>query len=91
MFSIFGPPLLIFGYQFSQIKVIYLVPNSLRHDISIGVRVELVIEGGSGEDHGELAAVVGVVVPRVVLCIPGMVPARKSHKPVPVLSPHSVK
>lgn len=45
-------------------------------------------EGGSRQDHGELARVVGVVEPRLMVYIPGMKSSRKSHDPISGLTPH---
>lgn len=46
-------------------------------------------EGSSGQDHGELTGVVGVVEPGLVVDIPGVVPSRKTHDAISGLTPHS--
>ena len=51
---------------------------------------DLMKEGSPGENHGEFTGVVGVVVPGVVLGIPGVEATRKPHHPVPLLPPDSV-
>ena len=55
----------------------------------VQVVTDLVKEGGAREHHGELAGVVGVVVPGVVLDVPGVESTREPHHPVPLLPPHS--
>ena len=51
-------------------------------------RSHLVEEGGARQHHGELAGVVGVVQPRLVVEIPGVEPPREAHDAVPGLAPH---
>ena len=70
------------GYQTT-----YLVADGLRHDVGVRVREELVVECGAGQNHRQLAAVVGIVVPGTVLGVPGVVPTRKSDQTIPVFPP----
>ena len=49
-------------------ELFHHVPASRCHD---HIAVVLVVEGGPREDHAELTAIVSVVVPAVVLHIPG--------------------
>ena len=57
---------------------------------TVKVVTDLMKEGSPGENHGEFTGVVGVVVPGVVLGIPGVEATRKPHHPVPLLPPDSV-
>lgn len=45
-------------------------------------------EGRTRQHHGELAGVVGIVEPRLVIYIPCMKPSREPHNPVSGLPPH---
>ena len=47
-------------------------------------------ESSARQHHGELAGVVGVVQPRLVVEIPGVEPPREAYDAVPGLAPHPV-
>lgn len=52
---------------------------------------DLVKEGGSCQDHGELTGVVGIVQPGLVVDIPGMKSPRETHNAISGLTPHSAR
>lgn len=54
------------------------------------VRSDLVEESGSCEDHGELAGVVRVVEPGLMVDVPRVVPPREAHDAISGLTPHPV-
>lgn len=57
-------------------------------EVSKRSKLHLVEEGRTRQHHGELAGVVGIVEPRLVIYIPGMEPSWESHNPVSGLPPH---
>lgn len=48
----------------------------------------LVVEGGSGQDHGDLVGPLRLVLPLPHLVVPEVQPARVAHQPVGELPPH---
>jgi hypothetical protein len=52
-------------------------PDLLRHGVGVEIGVILVVEGCARQHHRQLAAVVGVVVPRRVVGVPGMKPVSR--------------
>ena len=48
------------------------LPDLLGHGVGVEVGVVLVVESCPSQHHGQLTAVVGVVVPCRVVSIPGM-------------------
>lgn len=54
-------------------------------------RSDLMEESSSGQDHGELTGVVGVVEPGLMVHVPRMVPSGETHDAVSGLAPHSVR
>ena len=69
--------------------LVHHLPHSRLHSVGVNVAVVLMVEGGSSKYHAELTAVVAVVVPGVVLEVPGVVPTRKPNQSVSVLPPDS--
>lgn len=53
-------------------------------------RSDLVEEGSSCQDHGELTGVVRVVEPRLMVDVPRMIPPRETHNAISRLTPHSM-
>lgn len=68
-------------------------PFHLPHCWQQGPRCEstgyLVEEGSTCQNHWELAGVVGVVQPGLVVHIPSMVTPREAHDSIPGLTPHT--
>ena len=48
----------------------------------------LVEKGGTGQDHGQLAGVVGVVEPGLVVDVPCVEAARETHNTISGLTPY---
>ena len=57
--------------------------------MGVSVVVVAVVEGRSGQHHGDLAGDPRVVGPPKVVPVPGVGASRKPHQTVPVLPPHS--
>ena len=72
-------------------ELVDLVADGLRHDVAVQVRVVDVVEGGASQHHRQLARVVGVVQPVVVLHVPRVEPTREADHAVALLAPHSVR
>lgn len=51
-------------------------------------KLHLMEEGRTRQYHGELAGVVRIVEPRLVIYIPSMKPSRETYNPVSGLPPH---
>ena len=64
----------VHGQVLAVHEVVDHVPDGGVHDVGVDVAVVLVVEGGAGQHHAQLAAVVAVVVPALVLRVPGVEP-----------------
>lgn len=69
--------------------LVHLVPDRLRQPLPVQVQIVPVQERRPRQHHAQLATVVRVIQPAALgVHVPGVVPAREAHDPLPVLAPH---
>merc|ERR1719367_491419 len=69
--------------------LVHHLPYCRVHCVGVYVAVVLVVEGSSSKNHTQLATVVAVVVPGVMLPVPSMESARKTNKSLSIFAPHA--